>query len=373
MANMPLGDPRSFDKNLRARYSPRPTQYLNRSTSRSMSDMVAPKIAPVVKPAQIKSVEPIKTIETRQFSKPTELVNRPVEDPVAVVSAKEPEVQSELEIVEAILAEEPEYSPETEEILNKQFVAPIYLNNYAGEYEDKKYSRFSLKMNQITKKFAVSAALVLTGLIVGVSLIFIGSRDKNIADAQSNGSTTNVGGFALSTNVNPISSPPYSSTSQPSSSEIQTYSVPANQPKYLIVPKLNINSMINPVGLKNTNYLAAPSNIYNIGWWQQSSVPGETGAVVLDGFTTNGTIGGVLSSLSKLKVGDTFTVQTGNNAKINYNVVQISSFGKNNLSMEQAITPYNLSKPGLNIITCSGQTSTCPSSVYDSVVYAEQQ
>jgi sortase (surface protein transpeptidase) len=131
--------------------------------------------------------------------------------------------------------------------------------------------------------------------------------------------------------------------------------------------------MITPVALKNTNYLAAPSNIFNIGWWQQSSIPGETGSVVLDGFTTNGTIGGALSNLPKLKVGDTLTIQNGNNTKINYSVVQISSFGKNNLSMEQAITPYNLSKPSLNIITCSGQTSTCPSSVYDSVVYAEQQ
>jgi len=53
--------------------------------------------------------------------------------------------------------------------------------------------------------------------------------------------------------------------------------------------------------------------------------------------------------------------------------VQISNFGKNQLSMEQAISPYDNSKPGLNIITCSGQTNTCPSSVYDNVIFTEQQ
>jgi sortase (surface protein transpeptidase) len=367
---MPLGDPRSFDKSFRAKYSPRPTQYINRSSSRSINDMVAPKEPTLVQPEQM---APVQVPDPVSIPKSAETIKPQTPEVISQDVPKVEEPQTEAEVVEAILAEQPEFSPETEEILNQQFVAPIYLNNYNNEYEDKTYSRFSLKMNRITKRFAVSAALVLTGLIVGVSLIFIGSRGKNIANAQSDNNSVTQNGFTLSTTVNPIGSPPYSSTTQPTNSELQKYSVAANEPKFLIIPKLNIDSMITPVSLKDSNYLVAPSNIFNVGWWQQSSVPGETGAVVLDGFTTNGTIGGALQAIAKLKVGDTFTIQTGNNTKVNYSIAQISAFGKNNLSMEQAITPYNLSKPSLNIITCSGQYSTCPSSIYDSVVYAEQQ
>ena len=165
----------------------------------------------------------------------------------------------------------------------------------------------------------------------------------------------------------------YASNIAPTPQQVSSYTVGPALPRYLIIPELGINSEISPVNLNKNNNLQAPDNIYKVGWWQTSSVPGQAGATVLDGFTTNGTDQGVFSALSQLKPGDKFQVQTGSNVTVNYQVVQSVEFGTNKLTMNQAISPVISSKPGLNIISCHGLTLTCPTSnSTDFVVFAVQ-
>ncbi len=315
--------------------------------------------------------------QNKHYSRPTQYIPRP--RPVVITSLNRASLvvqNSKNDSVTPPARLNPVQITNSDNVLEQQFSAPIYLNNYSGEYEDSKYSRFSLKMNQITKKFVVLTSFVAIVLVAGAAFVFINLNNRNIAQAQSNSTikSTQFGGFSLSNSINPVNTQPYPSSTEPSANQVANYSVAPDLPKYLNIPKLNSSSMITPVNLsKNKNYLGSPSNISNVGWWQESSLPGQTGAVILDGFTSNGESAGVFASISKLKVNDSFQIVKGDNSKLNYKIVKISNFGKDGVSMEEAITPVDATRPSLNIITCSGQTSTCPSSVYDGVIFAQQQ
>jgi sortase (surface protein transpeptidase) len=254
----------------------------------------------------------------------------------------------------------------------QQFTAPVYLNNYNGEYEDTRYRRFSLRALRITKRLVFSTGIAAVVVLVGAAFVLANWSHYNIAHAQSS-RPTNTSQTGIFSDINQFSSGPFASSTEPTTTQISNYNVSASQPKYLIVPKLNILSMITPVNLAGSNYIGTPNNIFNVGWWQSSSSPGQTGSVVLDGFTSNGTGVGVFSTLSKLKTGDTFQIEKGDNTKLTYQIERISNFGSNNISMEQAISPINPNKPSLNIITCSGETTACPSSPNDFVIFAQQQ
>jgi sortase (surface protein transpeptidase) len=249
---------------------------------------------------------------------------------------------------------------------------PTYENNYNNEYEDVKSSRLRLFFQKFKKKTIIvgsSAAMVI--VLAGGFMFFMTLNHNNIAQAQASHPSGNNGTISLPANKSNASD--YASAIAPTATQIANYSVSATLPKYLIVPKLKIDAMIDPVGLDNNNRLNAPNNIFNVGWWQASSQPGQTGATVLDGFTNNGTSPGLFAALADLAPGDTFKLQTGNNTVLNYVVVKTVEYGTNGLNMDQAISPVSSTQSGLNIITCTGQTLTCPStSNPDFVVFSQE-
>lgn len=254
---------------------------------------------------------------------------------------------------------------------------PIYANNYNGEYEDSRSSKFSLKGLPGSKKLLLfGTSIVTVAVLAGLFGFLLRTNNSNVVQAQASNSQSNqassiaVGGKSgLSTSTSS-----YASTIEPTQSQISSYTVGVAQPRYLIIPQLKVYSMITPVNLNSSNNLDAPNNIYNVGWWQSSSLPNQTGAVVLDGFRTNGLQDGVFGTLNKIAVGDVIEVELGNSNAVDYKVVKIAPFGApNGVTMDQAVSPISSSANSLNIITCSGLSFTCPdSSGQDFVVFAEQ-
>jgi hypothetical protein len=250
---------------------------------------------------------------------------------------------------------------------------PIYVNNYGGEYEDSKPSRISrvrnVKLNK--KRLIFSSSFAVTLVLVGLFTIFMSwSNNSSVAQAQSEATTNNQSSSNQSSQTTPAS---YASAIEPTQTQILNYNVAPTSPKYIIIPKLNVMSMINPISLDSSDNLSAPSNIFNTGWWQASSAPGQTGTTILDGFITNGVTRGVFSDLAKLSPNDTFQVELGSGTKVNYKVIKSTQFTFNGISMNQAISPLQANTPSLNIITCTGMTLTCPKSFgNDFVLFAQQ-
>jgi sortase A len=73
------------------------------------------------------------------------------------------------------------------------------------------------------------------------------------------------------------------------------------------------------------------------------------------GHVSSWTNDGVFYNLKKLKAGDTITITRGDNTTYNYQVVSVKIYPYNNVDMEQVLAPIDASKPGLNLMTCTGQ------------------
>ena len=51
----------------------------------------------------------------------------------------------------------------------------------------------------------------------------------------------------------------------------------------LVIPRLGVDALIQPVGLDRTGAMAAPASLETVGWFSRGSVPGAPGDAVIDG------------------------------------------------------------------------------------------
>lgn len=135
---------------------------------------------------------------------------------------------------------------------------------------------------------------------------------------------------------------------------INAYQVAPDMPRLIKIPRLEVNARIKRLGVKASGQLHAPSNIYDAGWYEGSSKPGENGTALLDGHVHGLTKPGVFSRLSKLTQGDTIEIERGDGTIFSYKVITSESVDQDKVDMTKALTSIEPGKPGLNIITCTG-------------------
>ncbi|HVW23151.1 MAG TPA: sortase [Candidatus Saccharimonadales bacterium] len=163
------------------------------------------------------------------------------------------------------------------------------------------------------------------------------------------------------------------STSKPSTPSINSYQVPASHPRYIDIPKLDVHARILSLGLTKDGALATPGNVFDTGWYNGSSLPGQAGAMLIDGHVSSWTTNGVFYGIKTLKAGDTIQVSNGQGTVFNYQVVKTQIFDHDQVDMQSAVQPVNPGKPGLNLITCTGDVIRGTNEFNERViVYAEQ-
>lgn len=140
---------------------------------------------------------------------------------------------------------------------------------------------------------------------------------------------------------------------------INSYTVPATQPRYISIPALNIaNARVQSVGLTKHSLIDTPKNISDTAWYNKSATPGKGyGTVVIDGHNGGISRDGVFAGLSKLKKNDEIIIERGDGEKIRYSVMEneTESLEEANTSgMKRLMTPFDSSKEGLGLITCAG-------------------
>jgi LPXTG-site transpeptidase (sortase) family protein len=101
--------------------------------------------------------------------------------------------------------------------------------------------------------------------------------------------------------------------------------------------------------------IAVPDNIYDTGWYDGSSKPGQPGAMFIYGHVSSWTADGVFYNLKKLKTGDQIIVTRGDNTTFTYQVSLTKIYPYNNVDMNTVLAPVNPAKPGLNLMSCTGQ------------------
>jgi len=101
------------------------------------------------------------------------------------------------------------------------------------------------------------------------------------------------------------------------------YTVPADQPRYLSISKLGVqNARVLSMGINAAGELDTPANIFDVGWYNQSSKPGHGGVLVIDGHNGGPNVEGVFKHLNQLYQGDEIVIERGDGEKFIYTVVE---------------------------------------------------
>jgi LPXTG-site transpeptidase (sortase) family protein len=154
------------------------------------------------------------------------------------------------------------------------------------------------------------------------------------------------------------------------------YTVPAAYPRYLHIPEIGVDqARILGLGVLKPDkdggqQLDSPKNIYDTGWYNCTINPvaankcatptlpgsGDTNqAAVIDGHTCDDGEKCVFNNLSKLKKGDTVTVERGDGSKLDYAVDLVEIKKLADVDMNKVMRPFQSGTEGLNLITCIGQ------------------
>src|ERR1035437_988099 len=158
-----------------------------------------------------------------------------------------------------------------------------------------------------------------------------------------------------------------------SASTFANYRVASNLPRYIFIPKLKVKAIVLSLSTTSSNQLQAPPNIYETGWYKNSSLPGKAGAMLIDGHVSSWTSHGIFYGLKTLVAGDTIQVERGDGAILTYRVVTSQTYSSTNVDMTAALSPINPHKPGLNLITCTGKVIAGTSEFNERIiVFAEQ-
>jgi sortase (surface protein transpeptidase) len=199
-----------------------------------------------------------------------------------------------------------------------------------------------------TRARLLSYILVVAGLallVVGIGVSFHDKHANKVANQHA---------AKLVYNANHNINHTVPSTTKPVVGAFASYTVAANLPRYIFIPRLSVQAIVRPLGLTTNGQLATPDNVYDSGWYTKSSTPGQPGVMVIDGHVSSWTTNGVFYGLKTLQPGDIIQIERGDGATVNYSVVKKQVYAYQQVDMVALLSPIYAGKPGLNLITCTG-------------------
>lgn len=147
---------------------------------------------------------------------------------------------------------------------------------------------------------------------------------------------------------------------EPTSVEVEEYTVAPDRPRYLTIDKLGINNArILPMDVTKNGELDTPRNVYDVGWFVRSGKPGSGGTMIIDGHNGGPNVAGVFKRLPMLSVGDIITIQRGDGVMYVYRVVENRTIplSEADTYMRTAAQSPEPGKESVTLITCTGEWS----------------
>ncbi|MBR3230506.1 sortase [Candidatus Saccharibacteria bacterium] len=147
---------------------------------------------------------------------------------------------------------------------------------------------------------------------------------------------------------------------EPSEEEIYEYVVAPDRPRYLSIDVLGIsNARILPMGVNASGELATPNNIFDVGWYEASSKPGQGGTLVIDGHNGGPNRFGVFKNLPDLSEGDIIKIERGDGLVFEYRVVENNTVALDEADayMKTAARSPETGKESVTLISCTGEWS----------------
>ena len=124
---------------------------------------------------------------------------------------------------------------------------------------------------------------------------------------------------------------------QPGENELNNHQVAADEPRYLDIPRLELQKVIVQGTTVNVHVLQVPDNIYETAWYSGSARPGKGGYIIISGLASgNSGAAGAFANLDSLESGDEITLTTGAGEQYHYAVRSTSIIEESN-AKEQLI------------------------------------
>lgn len=132
-----------------------------------------------------------------------------------------------------------------------------------------------------------------------------------------------------------------------------TPNIIVSAPLKIEIPKINVITSVESVGLDNKERMDIPKNVYNVGWYNLGPKPGELGSSVIDGhLDTQSGSPAVFYYLSSLTQGDVIKIIDESNNTYTYQVTDKQTYDFDKVPMEKIFARRD--KRRLNLITCDG-------------------
>lgn len=144
-------------------------------------------------------------------------------------------------------------------------------------------------------------------------------------------------------------------------------------PLDLVIPTLNLEALIQTVGVDQNGRMGLPTNFVDVGWYKYGPRPGERGSAVIAGhLDTTIDDKAVFAKLSDLKKDDDVFVFDKTAKKIHFRVTKKEVYDDTKAPLEK-IFDQGVLTARLNLVTCDGVWSTTTQNYSERlVVYSER-
>ena len=199
--------------------------------------------------------------------------------------------------------------------------------------------------------YGMSVLLFVIGGYATLSSVFTNHRD-NISTKESQQTATNATASSVrSTDTTPASIP---NMEKPNPQVLAAHTVAPSHAKYIDIPSLGVHARVVTISVDKNNVLGAPRNGYDVGWYDGSALPGETGAALFDGHSNVLGTPAVFAKLKKLNNGSKIEITKGDDTKLSYQVVSVKTVKVEDVDMPDMMVSADPTKQGINLITCGG-------------------
>lgn len=124
-------------------------------------------------------------------------------------------------------------------------------------------------------------------------------------------------------------------------------------PVTIIIPKLGIQTVVEQVGLTETDNMDVPKNAANVAWYQYGPKPSEAGNSVVAGhYDTPTGKPAIFFKLRNLKVGDEVEIVSEKAIRSMFVVTEVATIPYNQFPSEHVFKTR--AGKNLNLITCGG-------------------
>lgn len=230
----------------------------------------------------------------------------------------------------------------------KRITPVVRQSSPTGSYDRNAHRRHDEKTYHRKRRKLFYA--VPTGVFIGViALVIWGPFAVQPKSLSSQQATT------LSVSARPDIVPlAVSSDVQPAEGYLQTYTVASNRARIVMIDSLSVKARVLEVGTDGRNLPQLPRNSYDVGWYNVSVAPGESGATVLSG-ACSGSVGqGVFRRIGELSEGAEITVEMGNGTVLRYAVQSVASVVVESVDMTEVLRPLHGTEQGMSLVGCSG-------------------